>query len=86
MQGYELAIHTLMEELRVIEQYVSSGGRLEDQDVQDLRQCLSMLAAVVTKAEEVGKADWDTDDEQLPTWLQPKPDDKEAETQVAKKA
>ena len=87
MSDIELAILTIREELDCLERHVASGGRFDDDDVRGLLDCLRRLAVLVAGTGEPLPADWESSEEPLPAWLQPRPHDGgEAEEPLAKKA
>ena len=71
MQGCELAIHTVAEELGYLERSLASGARIASDDLQDLGSCLKQLQQILDGAQQQASSRWQEDSEPLPAWLQP---------------
>ena len=71
MQGCELAIHTVAEELGYLERSLASGARIASDDLQDLGSCLKQLQQILDGFQQQASRGWQEDQEPLPAWLQP---------------
>ncbi|MEO9827684.1 MAG: hypothetical protein ABJF50_25080 [Paracoccaceae bacterium] len=71
MQGCELAIHTVAEELGVLERNLTSGAKIASDDLQDLNSCLKQLQQILDGFQRQAASRWQEDPEPLPAWLQP---------------
>ena len=71
MQGCELAIHTVAEELGYLERILASGARIASDDLQDLNSCLKQLQQILDGFQQQASRGWQEDQEPLPAWLQP---------------
>ena len=71
MQGCELAIHTVAEELGFLERNLASGTRIATDDLQDLNSCLKQLQQILDGCQRQASSRWQEDSEPLPAWLQP---------------
>lgn len=89
MQGHELAIQSISEELDYLKRYLALGGKIDSPDMQDLSNCLKRLQQIIDGYQEQAPEAWQDDQEPLPAWLQPrqpKPrseDDEEAGSESA---
>lgn len=61
MQDHELAVQTILDEVRVLERYVALGGQLDEQVVRDLLHSLERLSDIVKAAEQAEATRWETD-------------------------
>ena len=71
MQGCELAIHTVAEELGYLERNLASGAKMASDDLQDLGSCLKQLQQILDGCQRQASSKWQEVSEPLPTWLQP---------------
>ena len=71
MQGCELAIHTVAEELGFLERNLASGAKIASDDLQDLSSCLKRLQQILDGFQQQASSKWQEDSEPLPAWLQP---------------
>ena len=72
LQGYEVAIRSISEELDYLTRYLASGGKIDSPDMQDLSNFLERLQQIMGGYQEQASEAWQEDQEQLPLWLQPK--------------
>ena len=70
MQGCELAIHTVAEELGFLERSLASGAKMASDDLQDLNSCLKQLQQILDGCQRQASSKWQEDSEPLPAWLQ----------------
>lgn len=71
MQGHELAIQAVSQELNYLERFLASGGEIACDDVQDLGSCLKQLQQILDSFQQQAAGTWQEDREPLPAWLQP---------------
>ena len=71
MQGYELAIQAVSQELNYLERYLASGSEIACDDLQDLGSCLERLQQIVDGFQQRAAGRWQEDQEPLPAWLKP---------------
>jgi hypothetical protein len=89
LQGHEVAIQSISEELDYLKRYLASGGKIVPEDMQDLSKCLIRLQQIMDGYQEQAIEAWQDDQEPLPAWLQPKQaksrseDDQEAGSESA---
>lgn len=87
MKDHELAIQSILEDLAFLERRTASGQRFSTDELNDLRESLVRLADIVGKTGQPEQTGWKTDNEPLPSWLQPRQDDEEENVeQAARKA
>jgi len=72
LQGHELAIQSISEELDYLQRYLASGGEIVPQEMQDLSKCLERLQKIIDGYQGQASEAWQDDQEPLPSWLQPK--------------
>ncbi len=86
MQDHELAIQSILDELAFLEHYKASGQRFSTDELNDLSASLMRLVDILGTAEQPEQTSWETDNEPLPLWLQPRrSDEDEIEEQAAEK-
>ena len=74
MQGYELAIQAVSQELNYLDRYLASGGEIACDDLQDLGSCLEQLQQILDGFQQRAAGRWQEDREPLPAWLKPEQD------------
>ena len=72
LQGHELAIQSISEELDYLQRYLASGGEIVPQEMQDLSKCLERLQQIIDGYQEQASEAWQEDQQPLPSWLQPR--------------
>lgn len=72
LQGHELAIQTVSEELDFLKRHLASGGEIDSEDMQDLSKCLKRLQQILDGYQDQAIEAWQDDREPLPSWLQPR--------------
>ena len=86
MQDHELAIQSILDELALLERHMASGQRFSTDELNDLSESLMRLVDIIRKSGQLEQASWETDNEPLPRWLQPRQgDEEEIEEQVGEK-
>ena len=66
MQGHELAIQAVSQELNYLEGYLASGGEIACDDLQDLDSCLEQLQQILDGFQHQAGGRWQEDREPLP--------------------
>ena len=69
MQEHALAIQTVVEELRFIEQFVAEGGQLAAVDVDNLARCHNEISQILGQSEQEISAENGASVQAFPDWL-----------------